>query len=124
MAFQPLSRHVITVIARLAAERVIKEKLRDQGVRVSLVPMRQIREQADLYLSQHPELFDFARERAQRMAEEDELRKARRRKLRAPLITPDLPVSLSDHAKSGTDIAGVFSTTSAIFRGSRLLIAD
>jgi hypothetical protein len=89
MAFQPLSRHVITLIARMAAQRAIQEQLRDQGVRVSLVPMRQIREQADIYLSQHPELFDFARERAQRMADEDELRKARRRKLREPMVTPD-----------------------------------
>jgi NAD(P)-dependent dehydrogenase (short-subunit alcohol dehydrogenase family) len=73
----------------MAARRAITEELRAQGVRVTLVKPAEISAKAQVYLSQHPELYREALERAQRMAKEDELRKARRRKLRAPMVTPD-----------------------------------
>jgi hypothetical protein len=87
-SFEHISITAVKVLARLAAERVIKEKLRDQGVRVSLVPMRDVRTQADLYLSHHPELFDQAKERARLMGLFE--RKPRRKQISEPMVTPDL----------------------------------
>jgi hypothetical protein len=45
----------------------MKEKLRDDGVRLSLVPIREIAEQAERYLAQYPELYEQALERAKQM---------------------------------------------------------
>jgi hypothetical protein len=36
--FQSVGRSAVHVLARLAAQNAIKQKLRDQGVRLSLVP--------------------------------------------------------------------------------------
>ena len=76
-------------MARMAARRAVQEQLRADGVRVSLVKPAEISANAQVYLEQHPELYREALERAQRMAKEDELRKARRRKLKQILVTPD-----------------------------------
>ena len=65
--FQHISVSAINVLARLAARNEVKGQLRDQGVRVSLVPSREITIQANEYLALHPELFDEARERAHRL---------------------------------------------------------
>ena len=78
--FQPVGRSAVHVLARLAAQNIIKEKLRDQGVRLSLVPIREITEQAQQYLAEHPELFDQARERALRLG-----------MIAPPMVTPDCP---------------------------------
>jgi hypothetical protein len=43
-SFKLVGTHAISVLARLAARNIIKEQLRDQGVRVSLVPIRDITE--------------------------------------------------------------------------------
>ena len=86
--FQPVGRSAVHVLARLAAQNIIKEKLRDQGVRLSLVPIREITEKAQVYLEQHPELFEQALER------------------------------VADHAESSTEKTQQFSTTSTIFRRS------
>ena len=40
--FKPIGRSAVNVIARLAAQNIIKEQLRDQGVRLTLVPIREI----------------------------------------------------------------------------------
>jgi hypothetical protein len=42
------ANHAINVLARLAARNAIKEQLRDQGVRVTLVPIREITERAQV----------------------------------------------------------------------------
>ena len=65
--FKHIGNHAINVLARLAARNAIKEQLRADGVRVTLVPARQIEEQAREYLTNHPELYVQARERAGRM---------------------------------------------------------
>src|SRR5215469_2202484 len=88
--FQPVSTSAVHVLARMAARRAVTEELRAAGVRVTLVKPAEISAKAQVYLEQHPELFKDAVLRAQRMAEEDELRKARRRKLKPILVTPDL----------------------------------
>jgi hypothetical protein len=72
------------------------------------VPIREITEQAQVYLEQHPELFEQALERARKLG-----------MIAPPMVTPD-----ADHnAKSGTEKTQLFPTTSAIFSGSCLLIA-
>ena len=75
--FRPISASAVYVLARLAARRAITEQLRSQGVRVSLVKPAEIGVRANEYLSQHPELYREALERAQRMG----LFEKRRRKV-------------------------------------------
>jgi hypothetical protein len=76
--FQPISASAVAVLARLAARNAVKDELRSQGVRVSLVPARDIAHKADEYLALHSELIDEARERAQRLGMYEK-RKHRRR---------------------------------------------
>ena len=83
-SFKLVGAHAVSVLARLAARNIIKGQLRDQGVRVSLVPIHQIHEQAQVYLAKHPELFEQALERAKLMGWID---------LREPMVTPDHPRS-------------------------------
>jgi hypothetical protein len=89
--FRHISVHVVHVFARAAARRVIKEQLRDEGVRVSLVPTREVNDKATEYLAAHPEVWAKAMERARQMDDEEEAKKARRRKLLPPMVTPDDP---------------------------------
>ena len=81
-SFSHIGNHAINVLARLAAKNVVKEQLRDQGVRLTLVPIRDITEKARVYLEQHPELYQQALERAKQMGYVD---------LLPPMVTPDLP---------------------------------
>ena len=62
-----LHRQAVMLFARLAAKKAVRDQLRDQGVRVSLVPPAEIVRQAREYLAAHPELYQQATERAQRM---------------------------------------------------------
>jgi hypothetical protein len=55
------------LLARLAAKRAVQDHLRAQGVHVTLVPHAEIMRQAREYLDAHPELYQQALERAQRM---------------------------------------------------------
>jgi hypothetical protein len=55
--FQPISASAVRVLARLAARRAVTEELRAQGVRVSVVKPAEISVRAQVYLSQHPELW-------------------------------------------------------------------
>jgi hypothetical protein len=57
-------RQAVMVLARLAAKRAVQDDLRAQGVRVSLVPPRNIAEKASAYLAAHPELYQLALQRA------------------------------------------------------------
>src|SRR3974377_283721 len=79
--FQPVSASAVHVLAKLAARRAVQDELRAQGVRVSLVKPAEISVRANEYLSQHPELYRAAFERAQRLG----MFEKRRRKL----VTPD-----------------------------------
>ena len=65
--FQPISASAVHVLARMAARKAVTEELRAQGVRVSLVKPAEISAKAQVYLSQHPELYREALERAQRL---------------------------------------------------------
>jgi hypothetical protein len=78
--FRPIGRSAVSVLARLAARNIVKEQLRDQlGVRLSLVPIREITERAQVYLEQHPELYQQALERARQFGMIEH----------PPMVTPD-----------------------------------
>jgi phosphate uptake regulator len=66
-SFSHIGNHAINVLARLAAKNAVKEKLRGDGVRLTLVPPRDIAEKAQRYLADHPELYREALERALRL---------------------------------------------------------
>jgi hypothetical protein len=83
--FQPISASAVHVLARMMARRAVQEELRSQGVRVSLVTPAEISVRAQVYLSQHPELIDQAKERALRLG----LFEKPRRRLRQIMVTPD-----------------------------------
>jgi NAD(P)-dependent dehydrogenase (short-subunit alcohol dehydrogenase family) len=61
------TNHAINYLARSAAKKAVTEQLRAQGVRVTLVKPADIAARAKVYLEQHPELYQQAFERAQRM---------------------------------------------------------
>jgi len=61
------AKHAISFFARSAAKQAVKQQLRDNGARLSLVPIRVIAEQAEVYLAQHPELYQLALERAKQL---------------------------------------------------------
>jgi hypothetical protein len=73
-------RHAINFLARSAARNAVKEKLRDDGVRLSLVPIREVSEQAERYLADHAELYEQALERARQLGMIE---------LQPPMVTPD-----------------------------------
>jgi hypothetical protein len=76
--FQPVSASAVHVLARLAAKKAVQDQLRSQGVRVSLVKPAEIAQKANTYLALHPELYDEARERAQRLGMFEKPKRRRR----------------------------------------------
>jgi hypothetical protein len=62
-----LHRQAVMQFARLAAKRAVQEALRAQGVRVSLFPHAELMRQAGEYLANHPELYQLALERANKL---------------------------------------------------------
>ncbi len=50
------ANHAINYLARSAARNAVKEQMRDAGIRLTIVPPREINEKAQAYLSDHPEL--------------------------------------------------------------------
>jgi hypothetical protein len=76
--FQPISALAVHVLARLAARKAVQEQLRSEGVRVSLVPPREISAKAQVYLADHPELYQQALERAQRLGMYEKPRRKRK----------------------------------------------
>jgi len=76
--FQPISASAVHVLARLAAKKAVQEQLRSQGVHVSLVKPTGINAKANEYLALHQELYDEARERAQRLGMFDKPKRRRR----------------------------------------------
>jgi hypothetical protein len=73
------ANRAINYCARSIAKNAVKELLRADGVRVSLVPTREIEERPKTYLAAHPELYQQALERARQMGMID---------LREPMVTP------------------------------------
>jgi hypothetical protein len=83
--FQHISVHMIRILARLQAKRLVQEQLRNEGVRLSLVPPREISELATAYLRDHVEVWKEAIARAHKLDEMEGQRKDRRRLRREQL---------------------------------------
>ena len=79
------------VLARLQARKAVQEELRSQGKKAYLVKPAEISARAQSYLSQHPELYREALERAERLERKSRLRRS---------------VSVSDNAKSPAENTG------------------
>ena len=61
------ANQAINVLARLAAKNAVKDQLRAEGVRVTLVPPHEIAEKAKAYLEANPHLYEEAIQRALRI---------------------------------------------------------
>jgi hypothetical protein len=83
--FKHISTHMVHVLARLQAKRLVQEQLRAEGVRVTLVKPREINEKATAYLAQHPEVWRLAIQRAHKLDYEEGQRKERQRLRREEL---------------------------------------
>jgi hypothetical protein len=66
-SFSHIGNHAINVLARLATKKAVQEQLRADGVRVTLVRPAEISAKAQVYLADHPELYQEALERALRI---------------------------------------------------------
>jgi hypothetical protein len=75
----------VGIAARMIARKAVRQELRDQGVRVTLVPPAEINQKATAYIATHPEIWVLAVERARKIEEAEEKRKAARRKKRSRL---------------------------------------
>src|SRR6516165_2372825 len=83
--FTHISVHMVHVLARLRAKRLVQEQLRNEGVRLSLVPPREINERATAYLRDHVEVWKEAIARAHKLDEMEGQRKDRQRLRREQL---------------------------------------
>jgi len=79
LTFTHISVHMVHILARMAAKNAVKQELRDQGVRVTLVPPRDINDLATVYLRDHPEVWKEALARAHRLDDAEGQRKEKRR---------------------------------------------
>ena len=68
-----LHRQAVMLFARLAAKRAVQDQLRAQGVRVTLFPHAEVMRQAGEYLASHPEFYQQALERANKLGYIDPL---------------------------------------------------
>jgi hypothetical protein len=59
--------HAVSWCARALAQKAVKEKMRGEGRRMCLVPPKEITEKAQVYLAEHPELYEQAVQRAREM---------------------------------------------------------
>jgi hypothetical protein len=114
--FTHISVHMIHILARLQAKRLVQDQLRAQGVRLSQVSPREVSERATAYLRDHVEVWKEAIARAHLIDEIEGRRKDRRRLRREQLARLRRPVNQSDNANAGTEMTQLFPTTSAIFR--------
>jgi hypothetical protein len=65
--FRKISVAAVNVLARLAAQRQVKAALAGEGVRVTMVPYREIMERANALLDANPRLYiDSALHRGER----------------------------------------------------------
>ena len=95
-SLSPIGISAVKVLARLAAKKAVQAKLRDQGVRVSVFPYAELMRQAREYLEAHPELYQQALERAQRMTAEGVFgKRAQRAYLMTNAQTPSEPKSIT-----------------------------
>ncbi len=70
----------VHVAARAIAKKAVVQELREAGVRIALTPPRVINEKAAAYIATHPEIWAQALERARKIEQMEEARKAARRR--------------------------------------------
>jgi hypothetical protein len=104
--FKHISVHVIHILARLQARRLVQEQLRGEGVRASQVSPREVQERATALLHDHPEIWKEALDRAHKLDEMEGQKKARRKLRREQLARLRRSVYESDPTKSATDKSG------------------
>jgi hypothetical protein len=68
-----LHRQAVVQFARMAAKRAVQAQMREQGIRLTLVFPAIIAEKAREYLDAHPELYQLALERANKLGYVDPL---------------------------------------------------
>jgi hypothetical protein len=83
--FKHISVHMVHVLARLQAKRLVQDQLRAEGRRISLIPPREVQERATAYLHDHPEVWREAMNRAHRIDEMEGQRKDRQKLRREQL---------------------------------------
>ena len=83
--FKHISVHMVHILARMMAKKAVQQELRDQGVRVTLVPPREINERATAYLRDHVEIWKEALARAHRLDDAEGRRKDRQKLRREQL---------------------------------------
>ena len=110
-------RQAVMVLARRSARKAIEAKLKAQGVKVSFLPLCEINALANDYLAEHRAFF---------VAEAKQAIATWPRSLDGVCLTVQIcrPVYQTDNVNAATEITQVFNTTSTIFRGWCLLIAD
>src|SRR6516165_5305852 len=85
LTFTHISVHMVHILARLQAKRLVQEQLRAEGIRLSLVSPREVQERATAYLRDHPEVWKEAMQRAHKLDELEGQPKDRRRLRREQL---------------------------------------
>ena len=100
LTFKHISVHMVHILARLQAKRLVQEQLKADGVRLTLVPPREIAEKATAYLHDHPEVWREALARAH-LFDDAEGRKKEKRKLRREQLALIRSVYRSDNAEIG-----------------------
>jgi len=71
--FRPISERAVHVLALMAAKKAIREQMRDEGRRISLVPPAELNVRARAYLEAHrAELYGTAIATAWKIAADDQ----------------------------------------------------
>ena len=83
--FKHISVHMVHVLARLQAKRLVQDQLRAEGRRLSQVSPREVQELATAYLRDHVEVWKEALARAHKLDEMEGQRKDRQRLRREQL---------------------------------------
>jgi hypothetical protein len=74
-SFSHIGTHAVHILARLTARNAVKEELKAQGVRVTLVPASEIAKKTRAFLDANPHLFEEALQRAWRMGLIDQVKR-------------------------------------------------
>jgi hypothetical protein len=112
----------INILARQLAQWQVKDDLRAQGIRLTLIRASEIKARANVLLDDHPELYQVAFERADRMGMIDPLvREYLAEHCRQRIIWHQRPVYKTENAKSGTEIVEEFRDRNGDLRACCLL---
>jgi len=83
--FKHISVHMVHILARLQAKRLVQDALRAEGRRLTLVSPRELQELATAYLRDHTEVWREALARAHKLDALEGQRKDRQRLRREEL---------------------------------------